>query len=74
MVISVPLMGHTSQLIALSEKLASRGHTVSIAIHPMHESLKSLLQFVSLHPIISRQHGEPKTDLAGWRNFVGLFG
>lgn len=34
MVISVPLMGHTNQLIALSEELVSRGYTVSIAIHP----------------------------------------
>lgn len=34
MAISVPLMGHTNQLIALSEELARRGHTVSIAIHP----------------------------------------
>jgi MGT family glycosyltransferase len=34
MVISVPLMGHTSQLIALSEELARRGHMVSIVVHP----------------------------------------
>jgi MGT family glycosyltransferase len=34
MVISVPLMGHTSQLIALSEELARRGHTVSFVAHP----------------------------------------
>jgi MGT family glycosyltransferase len=34
MVISVPLMGHTSQLIALSEELARRGHMVSIVMHP----------------------------------------
>lgn len=35
MVISVPLMGHTNQLIALSEELARRGYTVSIVIHPI---------------------------------------
>lgn len=34
MAISVPLMGHTNQLIALSEELARRGYTVSIVIHP----------------------------------------
>jgi MGT family glycosyltransferase len=38
MVVSVPLMGHTNQLIALSEELASRGHAVSIAIHPTAKS------------------------------------
>jgi ceramide galactosyltransferase len=35
MVISVPLLGHTNQLLALSEELVSRGYTVSIVIHPM---------------------------------------
>ena len=34
MAISVPLMGHTNQLIALSEELACRGYTISIVIHP----------------------------------------
>jgi MGT family glycosyltransferase len=34
MVISVPLMGHTNQLIALSEELVCRGYTVSFVIHP----------------------------------------
>jgi len=33
MAISVPLMGHTNQLIALSEELVRRGYTVSIVIH-----------------------------------------
>lgn len=34
MVISVPLMGHTNQLIAISEELVRRGYRVSIVIHP----------------------------------------
>ncbi len=33
MLISVPLMGHTSQLIALGEELAHRGYKVSIVLH-----------------------------------------
>jgi len=33
MFISVPLLGHTNQMIALAQELASRGHIVSFLIY-----------------------------------------